>query len=143
MKEFKVGDRVVMRGVVKEIDSTKAYPVIVDSGGEEMTFTKEGKYRESHIKPQIHHDDAKEFPRLMEVRNNETKVNGEEAWYQRMVVGFWDGIAYAIADIPYGDVNALPYKNYREIQEPEVIELTIDQIAEKFGTKAELIKIKK
>lgn len=137
MKEFKVGDRVVMRGVVKGISDkeNRDLQMKIDIGnGNTIQVAKDGKWFEFDDKPTIHHDDAKEFPRLMEVGGSD----GE--WREREIIAIIKEKAYAIS--PYtGD--AIPYKNYREIQEPEVIELTIDQIAEKFGTKAELIKIKK
>ena len=45
-KEFKVKDKVVMVGEVVQIDNDeRTYPVIVQFGDDEFTFTQDGKYR--------------------------------------------------------------------------------------------------
>lgn len=143
MKEFKVGDRVFdIRygwGVIRDIKEGR-FSIRVDfETSLDEGYMSDGRWRGDENISLFHeeygpnHDDAKEFPRLMEVSNN------GEYWYKTEVFAIGKGLAFA--NNVHGQVSG--WTEYREIQEPEVIELTIDQIAEKFGTKAELIKIKK
>lgn len=142
MKEFKVGDRVVSErgiGMIFELDGNSGMGlplgVVYESGIKEWYSLTTQTIK--------HHDDDKEFPRLMEVRN---KFDTE--WRQRICLCIHNGMAVCVVKLEQLKSSLSGYSitqwgEYREIQEPEVIELTIDQIAEKFGTTPELIKIKK
>ena len=60
MKEFKVGDEVIIRGIVASIDKNKhePYPIRVLAAGTDgypMSFTKDGKYDEESDTPYLFH----------------------------------------------------------------------------------------
>lgn len=87
------------------------------------------------------------LPRLVEVRNNESS-----RWVKRVLVLIRKvgsiNIYYCIADTDNLERSnwiktITPWNCMREIEEPKVTELTIDEIAQKFNIPVEQLKIKK
>lgn len=85
---------------------------------------------------------SNEYPKVMEVSHN---GNG---WCKRVVFVEKNGkfLAWEVAETieeAEHEVNTFAWSYAREIQPAPTLELTIDQIAEKFNVSAEQIKIKK
>lgn len=143
-REFKVGDRVVMRGVVTTVSESEDefYQMHCDFNGQTLCFRKDGTYGTIPTNPQVEHDNYKRFPRVMLVN-----VTGY-GWVPRVVVGIINNNAYTIDRVEcIEDITGLecanPWPEYKEIQE-QFIELTLQDISDGkgVGVDPKLIKIK-
>jgi hypothetical protein len=85
-----------------------------------------------------------EFPRVMMVGN----CRNIGSWLKRLVYGKIGNWWYAYSNIDSineltDDVPLNPWKYAEEIEEEPTLELTLDQIAEKFNVSVDKLKIKK
>lgn len=148
-KEFKVGDKVFdIRhgwGVVVDDEFAEDYSIYAffDEGEQIDTYTKEGKYDINNINPILSHTEystQSEYPKVMEV-----SIDGME-WHKRVVFAEKGGmfIAWAHAETfeeAEEQTDTYAWKYAREVQEPR--EISIQEIADKFGIPVEEVRIKK
>jgi hypothetical protein len=140
MKEFKVGDEVVIKGKIIEISESIDYPIHFSfSFCEEVkfVFTKEGKYSIHHPSPSLFHAPTTE--RLVEVRDKNS-----ESWSTRVFCKKIDGLYYtwneaATFDMAKRSTKLISWKQMREI--PTKKKVTLAEIAEKFGVNVDEIEI--
>lgn len=150
-KEFKVGDKVYdIRygwGIVEDDKFSECYSIYVTFDIERNnTYTKEGKYEIDDINPTLSHTEysihstQSEYPKVMEVSNC-----GME-WHKRVV--FTEKVGRFIAwtqaesfEEAEDEACTHDWKYAREVQEPR--EISIQEIADKFGISVEEVRIKK
>jgi hypothetical protein len=142
MKEFKVGDEVIMKGRVVEISpSHYDYPVSVLFEGypneEFMRFTKEGKYLTNFPFISLFH--AQPTERLVEVRDYD-----DQEWVTRVFCKEINGLYYAwVNATTLEGVKTSPgltsWRKMREITPKKKV--TLAEIAEKFGVSVDEIEI--
>jgi hypothetical protein len=140
-KEFKVGDKVVMRGVVESIDIPGKYIVGVKWENDQplkyyLTDGRAGFFEKS---PTIFHDTTQE--RVVQVRDNEY-----DRWYTRVLIMKKNGkyICWEDAETieeAKKEMYTTRWNFMREVPEKRV--LTMQEIAEKFGIDVEQIEIEK
>lgn len=154
-KEFKVGDKVydirygwgkVVDGEV-DVEYSDTYPISVDySNHSRRTYTAEGMEHYTDSSPSLSHTEysihstQSEYPKVMEVSNS-----GVE-WRKRVVFTEKVGrfIAWAQAESfeeAEDEIGTYDWKYAREVQEPR--EISIQEIADKFGIPVEEVRIKK
>jgi hypothetical protein len=139
MKEFKVGDEVIMKGRVVEVfdgDDTN-YPIRVLFNGSFMYYTEEGKFYKKDPSPSLFH--AQPTERLVEVRDNDF-----EPWQTRVFCKEIDGRYYTWANATTLEEAKTSsglrgWDKMREI--PTKKKITLAEIAEKFGVSVDEIEI--
>lgn len=138
-KKFKVGDKVYCIlngwGVVVQATTGERYTVNVsfEYPSRNFLYMSDGRARDTDITPTLYHQymNITEYPKMMEVSDNGSN------WYRREVIAKVD------AGYVTNNKDALvSWKFARGIQEKEVKELTLKEIAEKFGCSVEDIRIK-
>ena len=119
------------------------------SNGFEWSKTEEGFYFWGSVITDKHFGlffakyPKKQYPRVMMVSND------NDTWFKRVVILEKRGqfMAWSCSETieDANDIKSVYWWNYaKDVEpEPEQIELTIDEIAEKYGVKPEQIKIKK
>ena len=142
MKEFKVGDEVIMKGRVVEVSPPHhGYPVSVLFDGypkeEFMKFTKEGKYITAYPFVSLFH--AQPTERLVEVRDNVTT-----RWQTRVFCKEVNGYYYTwknaeTLEEAKTSTELIWWPEMREIAPKKKI--TLAEIAEKFGLSVDEIEI--
>jgi len=67
MKEFKIGDKVIIKGIIKEINELSDYPVSVKTGniGFFLCYNKEGKYLSTDKHPVLFHDNTEVIDKIV------------------------------------------------------------------------------
>lgn len=129
--------------VIANLEKTNRYPItVVDSNKQEKIFTIEGKYHLNHTYPALFlsnpFEQVSEFPKVMEVSDNNYN------WYKRVVViadnkyYFTRSNIESIAEVK-GTEKLLRWAYAREVQ---IHELTLKDIADKFGISVDSIRIK-
>lgn len=139
-KEFKVGDKVYCIlngwGVVTRVTSGEGYTVNVSFNNmtRNLLYMPDGKFCDTHVTPALYHQkmNIAEYPKVMEVSHNKS------IWHRREVIAKADD---GYITNRFGVL--INWKFARDIQEKEVKELTLKEIAEKFGCSVEDIRIKK
>jgi|SRR5690606_6833867 len=139
-REFKVGDKVYCIlngwGVVVQVTSGERYTVNVsfENPSRNFLYTPNGKFCDTDLIPSLYHQkmNITEYPKMMEVSNNMF------VWYKREVMA---KVNDGYMTNRFGVL--INWKFARDIQEKEVKELTLKEIAEKFGCSVEDIRIKK
>ncbi len=110
------------------------YPLTCD----QLSFSKNGKSHIDHKYPSLYlsnpFEQINEFPKLMEVSNN------REYWSKEKVI-YKTASHYIAVNDKSGHI--IKYEYAREIQEPVIIEYTLEEIADKFGVDVNTIRIKK
>jgi hypothetical protein len=142
MKEFKVGDEVIMKGRVVEVSPPHhGYPVSVLFDGypkeEFMKFTKEGKYITAYPFVSLFH--AQPTERLVEVRDYD-----DQEWVTRVFCKEIDGIYYTwVKATTLEEVKtSIGLNSWRKMREiPPKKRVTLAEIAEKFGVSVDEIEI--
>lgn len=150
-KEFKVGDKVfdIRYGWGEVVDDgfTKDYPIHVTfDEGRLDAYTKEGKYDRCQANPILSHTEysihstQSEYPKVMEVSDNRIE------WCKRVVFAEKKGrfIAWALAETfekAEDEVCTHDWGYAREVQEHR--EISLQEIADKFGIPVEEVRIKK
>jgi hypothetical protein len=145
MKEFKVGDKVVMKGIVvsKHIHTEHEYKVCVNWNNHttliKQYYYQDGRCSTIDTEPAIFHDTTQE--RLVQVRDY---VN--DIWYTRVLLMqkndkyiCWED-AETIEEAE-SKTRTTVWNFMREVPEKKTI--TMKEIAEKFGIDVEQIEIKK
>jgi hypothetical protein len=143
-KEFKVGDKVVMKGVVvsKHKNTEHEYKVCVDWSGPNFIanqyYFQDGRYSTIDAEPTIFHENQE---RVVQVREHEG-----EPWNNRVLIKesmgkfvCWDK-AETIGEAESG-THTIVWRFMREVPEKRV--LTMQEIAEKFNIDVEQIEIEK
>lgn len=139
-KKFKVGDKVYCIlngwGVVVQATAGERYTVNVsfENPSRNFLYMSDGRMRDTDITPILYHQKVNltEYPKIMEV--SVTKSN----WYRREVIAKVDA-----GYVTNHKAALVSWRFARDIQEKEVKELTLKEIAEKFGCSVEDIRIKK
>ena len=138
-KEFKVGDRVVMKGVVETIGTAGEYVVGVRWKKHVCLnyYLLDGKFSHTDTEPTIFHDTTQE--RVVQVRDNEI-----DEWVNRVLVMKKKGkyICWENAETieeAKKKMDTTIWNFMREVPEKRV--LTMQEIAEKFGIDVEQIEI--
>jgi hypothetical protein len=140
MKEFKIGDKVVMKGEIKTINTAGEYIVGVEwRKGEYLKYyLSDGKVNHLDKQPTISHE-TKE--RVVQVRNTQ-----KDAWVNRVFIMEKNGEflcwhdAKTIEDSKR-ESTTTTWTFMREIPEKRVIKM--QEIAEKFNIDVEQIEIEK
>ena len=140
MKEFKVGDDVVIKGKVIEISEDNDYPIRFSFSFREQvqfTFTKEGKYSIDDPSPSLFH--AQPTERLVQVRDYDT-----DPWQTRVFCKEINGLYYVWvkAETLEESKTSQGLNSWRQMREiaPKK-KITLAEIAEKFGVSVEEIEI--
>lgn len=162
MCKFQVGDRVkdtrsygrVRIGIIQSIIPGKTYPIEVEFDDRKnflYRYTKEGKYHESEYNISLITLEKKVFPRVMMV--SMSKKESSKNPLKRVVLGRYNNNYIALKDIDTleditSGLKVILWSNAWEIepkQEPQVVELTIQDISEGKGVGVDpaLIRIKK
>ena len=150
-KKFKVGDKVFdIRygwGMVVNDNFSSKYSIYVNFNVvESHTYTKDGKDSIADINPTLSHTEysihstQSKYPKVMEVSNY-----GMD-WHKRVVFAEKGGrfIAWANAETfeeAEDEKDTYTWEHAREVQEPR--EISIQEIADKFGIPVEEVRIKK
>lgn len=145
LSNVKAGDIIwtIQEGLVevKDVDETGTYPIHT----KDDTYTLKGFRVKDDLFPWAFLKNPFESQeRWVEVRNYEE----EEEWLRRKLIMEKNGKficwKFAETDEEVEKASSTTTWNYmREIEEPKQIELTLDEIAEKFGVSVEQLKIKK
>jgi len=142
MKEFEIGDKVVMKGVVvsKHIHTEHEYKVGVEWNIQYVSkqyYYQDGRYSSLDTEPTIFYENQE---RVVQVREHEG-----EPWNNRVLIKesmgkfvCWDK-AETIKEAESG-THTIVWRFMREVPEKRVI--TMQEIAEKFNIDVELIEIK-
>jgi hypothetical protein len=138
-KEFKLGDKVVMKGVVESIDIAGEYPLCVRWDLNRRNFyLLDGRDNHLDAEPTIFHETTQE--RVVQVREHEG-----EPWNNRVLIKesmgkfiCWDS-AETIKEAESGTHMTIVWRFMREVPEKRVI--TMQEIADKFNIDVELIEI--
>lgn len=139
MKEFEIGDKVVMKGVVESIDTSQNYILGVRWANEQRKsfYLYNGRGSCTDTEPKIFHENQE---RVVQVREHEG-----EPWNNRVLIKesmgkfvCWDK-AETIKEAESG-THTIVWRFMRELPEKRVI--TMQEIAEKFNIDVELIEIK-
>jgi len=130
------------------LDST--YPLIIETSQGRQYYTIEGKHISNHKLPSLYQsnpfEQINEFPKLMEIEGGDTQ------YYPRIIMaktkkGYWAVESHTNLNIleHSKDLTILFYNfnEVREIQEPQLIELSIEEIAKRFEIDPKLLRIKK
>lgn len=148
-KEFKVGDKVFdLRygwGVVESIIYDDSYPIKVSYmyGKIFTSYEIDGKDLTRSINPILSHTEysaQSKYPKVMEVSPN------GRVWFKRVVFAEKMGrfIAWSNAETfeeAEDEISTCAWYHVREVQEPR--EISIQEIADKFGIPVEEVRIKK
>jgi hypothetical protein len=131
LKNVKPGDFVKIR--VVEVRENAKYPIMLEDGGE---YTFDGKYDECRLEQTI-------FP----LENQERWVmvsDDNKSWRKRKLLKEENGVfitwSYVTEEEIRQQIKTSSWNYMKEIE--PIIELTLEQIAEKFGLGTEKIKIK-
>lgn len=140
-KEFKVGDKVVMKGKIETIGTAGEYVVGVRWKKDVCLkyYLLDGKFSHTDTEPTIFHDTTQE--RVVQVRDNEY-----DRWYTRVLLIKKNGkyICWEDAETieeAKKEMYTTRWNFMREVPEKRV--LTMQEIAEKFGIDVEQIEIEK
>lgn len=132
---------------ILSLNNSEKYPILVSiEGKKSSSFTKEGRAFELDKNPSLFlssiFEQNSEFPKIMEVSQN-----GRQ-WEKRVVIAknnrtiiSWNEVD-SIEELT-GNEFPIFWNHAREVQKPKELELTLEQIAYKFGVPVETIKIKK
>lgn len=141
MKEFEIGDKVVMKGAVESIDTSQNYILGVRWANEQRKsfYLYNGRGSCTDTEPKIFHDTTQE--RVVQVRDNEY-----DRWYTRVLLMQKNGkyICWEDAETieeAKKEMYTTRWNFMRELPEKKV--LTMQEIAEKFGIDVEQIEIEK
>jgi len=144
MKEFKVGDKVVMKGIVvsKHKNTEYEYKIGVEWNIQYISkqyYYQDGRYSTIDTEPTIFHDTPQE--RLVQVRDSEY-----DDWKNRVLIMEKNGkfICWGNAQTieeAESVTHTIVWRFMREIPEKRVI--TMREIAEKFNIDVEQIEIEK
>lgn len=133
LENVKVGDWIKVQ--VTDISDNPRYPIRC---GNILSFTKNG----------IYFCDNKQVAFPLEQTERWMMVSEDEKkWFKRKVIAYkkekfivWSG---AETDEKVNDTIQTAYWNYAKEIEEQQVEVTLEEIAEKFGVNVEQIKIKK
>ena len=141
MKEFKLGDEVIVKGKVVRITDSVDYPVRVSFEGypnsDSNKFTKDGKWLTSNPSPSLFH--AQPTERLVQVRDNVTT-----SWQTRVFCKELNGRYHTWANATTLEeaktsTELIWWPEMREIHPKKRV--TLAEIAEKFGVSVDEIEI--
>jgi len=146
MENFNIGDKVYcnyhhLHGVVSSINNHPIYPInVIFSTYDTCLYTEDGRYLPVDPTPSLSKVES-QFPRVMEVRDSNSE------WVKRVVIAFKQGyyIAWIHAETfeeAEKETQTTTWQQAREIQEFQVIEVTLEEIAKLKGCSVEQLRIK-
>lgn len=117
------------------------YPLVFNGHRGEVSYSLNGKRSLSHQYPSLYlsnpFEQVNEFPKLMEV-----STTGKE-WIKRLIYCYNAQTSKYIAQHESKPLEWCGWQYAREIQEPQIIELSIEEIAKKLSLDPKLLRIKK
>ena len=149
LENLKVGDEVWLKGNVLDVECSDLYPIKVNFQGMDvnLSFTKDGKFKTYNTSESLFTNPLEQnkgyWAMVSDYPIDEENKGQKRFVFMRKNEMF---IAWTDAETDEEVNNAFcvaAWEYAQKIEEPKQIELTLEQIADKFGIDVSLLKIKK